>query len=300
MIRVAMLSAWHVHAKGYANEINKMEGCRVSWVWDSDAARGEAWAAELGCEFVPCLDCLLSKKELDAVAVCTETAIHKEVMLKAIAAGKHIFTEKVLAFTTADALEIKKALQKTDIKFCISFPHRTDPRMLYAKKALEEGLFGEVTYARVRNAHDGTSAGWLPDHFYDKGSCGGGAMMDLGAHPMYLLAWLLGKPLSVSSVFTNVYHKPVEDNAVSVIAFENGAIGVSETAFVSSGFPIELEICGTRGSLQAGGPGKGVYRVGKDTEGKWIEVTELPQALPTALAQWVGAIRGGRRNQFRH
>lgn len=64
---------------------------------------------------------------------------------------------------------------------------------LFAKKAIDEGWLGKVTLARVRNAHDGVSSGWLPPHFFDEATCGGGAMMDLGAHPMYLLAWLLGR-----------------------------------------------------------------------------------------------------------
>ena len=118
---------------------------------------------------------------------------------------------------------------------------------------LDSGKLGRVTYARVRNVHNGSSADWLPPHFYDKAQCGGGAMIDLGAHPMYTLYWLLGAPKTITSTFTAVTNRGVEDNAVSVIEFENGAIGVSETGFVSECNPYTLEISGTDGSLMIHG-----------------------------------------------
>ena len=64
---------------------------------------------------------------------------------------------------------------------------------------MESGKLGQITYARVHNYHNGSvapqadgSLGWLPPHFYDEVQTGGGAMMDLGAHPMYTLHWFLG------------------------------------------------------------------------------------------------------------
>ena len=74
-------------------------------------------------------------------------------------------------------------------------------------------------------------------------------MIDLGAHPMYLLCALLGEPKSVQSTFTHVTGKTVEDNAVSILSFDGGAIGVSETGFVSSHYPFTIELGGVDGSL---------------------------------------------------
>ena len=125
---------------------------------------------------------------------------------------------------------------------------------------MESGKLGQITYARVHNYHNGSvapqadgSLGWLPPHFYDEVQTGGGAMMDLGAHPMYTLHWFLGEPKSVVSQFTQVTHRGVEDNAVSVLEFEGGAIGVSETGFVTSGNGYFLELSGTQGSLHVFG-----------------------------------------------
>ena len=293
MIRIAMLSGWHVHAAGYAKQANALPGVEVAAVWDEDAARGKAWAEELKVPFEADLDTVLARKDIDAVIVCAPTDRHREVLVKAARAGKHIFTEKVLATNLADAYAIRDAVEAAGVKFCISFPHRTMSHNLFAKQVLEQGLLGTVSLARVRNAHDGVSGGWLPPHFLDAKTCGGGAMMDLGAHPMYLLAWLLGKPVSIQSLFTQVKaeNPGLEDNAICTIEFENGAVGISETGFVTAHSPYELEIYGTEGSLFVGGP-QGISLYQKGAVNGFVKPDSLPKPLPDAMAQWVGAIRG--------
>ena len=129
-------------------------------------------------------------------------------------------------------------MQTNGVRFCISYPRRTMPQILYAKQAVDDGLLGRVTAVRVRIAHDGAVRDWLPAHFYDPKACGGGAMMDLGAHGMYLCRWLLGPPKRIVSVFNTVTGRAVDDNTVSVIEFENGAIAVNETSFTGFGGPI--------------------------------------------------------------
>jgi 1,5-anhydro-D-fructose reductase (1,5-anhydro-D-mannitol-forming) len=293
MLRIAMLSGWHVHAKGYAKEFNAMENVEIAAVWDEDIKRGEEWAKELQVDFEGDLHALLKRKDIDAVAINTPTNMHKEVIVAAANAGKHIFTEKVMALTVEDCLEIAKAVEQAGVKFCISFPFRCFPQNLFAKKVAEEKLIGEITLLRVRNAHNGSIADWLPKHFYDSVACGGGAMMDLGAHPMYLARWILGKPIQITSMFNNYTDRPVEDNAVCIIEFANKALAITETGFVSTNSPYSLELCGTEGSLFIGGPNNEIKlisdKVNTQIQG-WIKPTQLPEALPNPLVQFVNGI----------
>ena len=107
MIKVAMLSKWHVHAGGYANQLKNSGKVEITCVWDDDTARGEAWAKELGCDFVADLDALLARDDVEAVVCDTPTTAHHDVLIKAAKAGKHIFTEKALCPTVADCLDVK-------------------------------------------------------------------------------------------------------------------------------------------------------------------------------------------------
>ena len=299
MLRVAMLSRWHVHADQYAREIADHEEAAVGAVWDEDAERGAAWAAELGVPFEADLARLLARTDVDAVCVTAPTNRHREVMVAAANAGKHIFTEKVLAATVEDARAIAAAVEASAVCFCISFPRRTMPQLLYAKQAVDTGLLGRPTAVRIRIAHDGAVRDWLPAHFYDPVACGGGAMMDLGAHGMYLCRWLLGKPKRVASAFTTVTGRAVDDNAVAVIEFESGAVAVNETSFVSYGGAFSLEIDGTEGALRMLSPGEGVQVRSKQAGTReWRPAEALPAARPKPIDQWIGGCLRGEPIDF--
>lgn len=301
MLRVAMLSGWHVHAKDYAKQIRELDDTKITAVWDEIPERGKTWAEELGADFEEDLHSLLKREDVDAVIVDTPTSMHPEVMIAAANAGKHIFTEKVMAITVKECQAIADAVEKAGVKFCISFPHRTIPANLFAKKAVEEKWLGDITLLRIRNAHNGAVANWLPAHFYDPAACGGGAMIDLGAHPMYLSRWLLGEPKNISSVFNSYTGKAVEDNAVSVIEFVNKAVAIVETGFVSPNSPFTMELYGTEGSLFIGGPDNTLKISSKkyapDSNG-FVTPADLPDPLPSAMEQWVGAIRNNGKIHF--
>ena len=298
MLKVAMLSGWHVHADGYAKEFSSLPDVALNYMWDEDAARGAEFSKKYGMEFIPSLDELLAKDDVDAVCVNAPTNMHRDVIVKAAKAGKHVFTEKVLAATNKEAGEIKKAVEEAGIKFCISFPHRTSPNNLYAKKIMDKGLLGKVTLLRVRNAHGGMSFGWLPPHFMDPVTCGGGAMMDLGAHPMYLIGWLMGRPVEVSSAFTYVYGKEIDDNAVTLLTYADGAVAVSETGFVSGYSPYSLELYGTEGTVLIGQSGTWVKSsVNKELDG-YVSAEQMPEALPSPIKQFVGGILRGEKIHF--
>lgn len=294
-LRVAVMSKWHPHANGYAKTLASMPDVKITAVWDEDAKRGENWARQLKAPFIADYNEVVNRKDVDGVMITAPSSMHADIMVAAAKAGKHIFTEKVLALTVDDCNRVAEAVKAANVKFCISFPFRTKPAMLYAKKVIDEGLIGQVTFIRVRNAHDGASGKWLPDYFWDEKTCGGGAMMDLGAHPMYLNRWLGGQPKRIVSAFTSVTGHPLEDNAVSVIEFENGCLGVAETGFVSGDSPFSLELSGTEGSLLIGGTDEDSVKITSrklKTQG-WITPDALPEALPPTIPMWVDGILKG-------
>lgn len=286
MRKFAMLGKWHVHAEGYAKELNALPDCRVVKVWDEDERQAQAWAQALGCESAT-VEGILNDPDIEGVVICNATDRHPDLLMRACMSGKAVFTEKVLTLTEKDALEVKEAVEKNGTRFAISFPHMTNPALRFAVETAREGKLGTLNYARVRKAHDGAIGNWLPPHFYDPVACGGGAMVDLGAHPMYVLCALLGMPERVQSAFTHMTGKPVEDNAVCMLTYTNGAIGVAETGFVSFKYPFTVEIGGTKGTLML--HGDKVEYCCEETDNRWKTADELPAAQPSPLAQWAQA-----------
>lgn len=289
MRKYAMLGKWHVHAEQYANEINALEGCQIAKVWDPCAETAKAWAEKLGGGCVAAsVEDILNDPEIEGVVISTATNEHPEIIIKACDAGKAVFTEKVLALKNEDAEAMKAAVKRNNTRFGISFPHLSESPVLYALDAARSGKLGKLNYVRFRKAHNGSTADWLPPHFYDPIACGGGAMIDLGAHPMYMCCEVMGQePVKVQSAFTEMTGRGVEDNAVSVLTFADGSIGVSETSFVSTGYPLTLEIGGTEGTLMF--HNGEVHISCAETDRKWTKVEKLPERLPSPLEQWAVA-----------
>lgn len=293
MLHVAMLSKWHVHAEGYANMLKNTGKVQITAVWDDDVNRGSEWAARLGADFEPDLDALLARTDVDAVVCDAPTTAHHDILLKAARAKKHIFTEKALAPTLAECEELKAAIEEAGVTFVISYPQRGRSCVQFAKKMIEEGAFGKITLIRSRDAHTGVSGGWLPDYWFEEKDAGGGAMMDLGCHPMYLLAYFLGKPRRITGMFTAPFGKKVDENAVAIAEFDGGALGVAETGFDSFNSPQTIEIYGTEGSMIAHGEDVQFSSAKfSDIHSGFFKPT-LPPAKPAPLLQFVDACLAG-------
>ena len=289
MLNAAMLSKWHVHAPGYANMLKSSGKVDIKAVWDDDTARGSAWAKELGAEFEPDLAKLLARDDIEAVFCDAPTTAHKDIIIAAAKAGKHIFTEKALCPTVADCLEVKKAVEDAGVIFTISFPERFIPIFKLAKSLVDIGAFGQISTIRRRNAHSGVSGHWLPEYWFEEKDAAGGAMMDLGCHPMYDLAYFGGKVKRITALFNSPLGSKVDENAVSIMEFENGIIGISETGFMSSDSPEIFEIYGTEGTLIRHGDDVRVKsRKLSPFTNDWIRPT-MPAGDPAPIMQFVDA-----------
>jgi predicted dehydrogenase len=297
MVNVLMLSKWHVHADGYAQYVKSQPDAKITCVWDEDPSRGAAWAGDLAVDFEPDLAKALARSDVDAVVVDTPTSDHCKVMVAAAKAKKHIFTEKALAPTVKECKIIAEAIAQNGVKFCISHPHLITSFAQYCKQAVTGGILGRIHYMRMRTAHNGSLAGWLPSYWYDVEKAGGGAMMDLGCHPMYTAAYLLGKPKRIASIFnTTCCPPPADDNAVSVVEFENNAIAVLETGFVSPYSANCFELLGTEGAVvQVGDQIK--VRSNRFKDG-WFIPDTLPSPLPMAMRMWLDGIIDGKPIPF--
>lgn len=289
MIRIGKISYWHVHAEEYTQQALANPGCELAAIWDEDSDRGERMASKYGVPYIKGLDELLQREDIDAVIVDAPTTMHREVMVKAARAGKHIFTEKVVAPTVQEVEEIMSEVRKAGIRMAVSLPRLYEAYTMAIQEQLERGILGRLTQARVRLSHNGATAGWLPEHFYSMEECGGGALIDLGCHPMYLVRLFLGMPDQVSAQFGYVTGKEVEDNAVALLGYDNGAIGIVEAGFVNARSPFSIEIHGTEGSLLYGLPEE---KLVISTSSGWEEIT-LPGRLPYAFDQWIDHISSG-------
>ena len=289
-MKIAIFGVWHVHAADYTK--TAMELGEVVGFYEKNDALAEKFASKFNSPRFSTPGELL-KSDAEGVIVCSASSEHADDIIKIAKAGKHIFTEKVLALTDADCDRIETAVNESGVTFVISLFQKYLGSRMAVKEVASSGELGKLNYMRFRNCHSGSTKDWLPKHFYNEKECGGGAMIDLGAHGMYLTEWILGMPVKASSEFTvsceieSVKEKNsdrVEDNAVTVMSFENGAIAVNETGFVSNYSPVTLEVFGEDGYVRM--VGKRVVKCTKATDGVEVELA-VEADRPSPLVQFL-------------
>jgi predicted dehydrogenase len=289
-MKVAIFGVWHVHAPDYTKIA--MELGEVVGFYEGNDVLAENFASKFNVFRFSTPDELLSS-DAEGVIVCSASSEHAEDIIKIAKSGKHIFTEKVLALTDADCDRIETAVNESGVTFVISLFQKYLGSCIAAKKVAASGELGKLNYMRFRNCHSGSTRDWLPKHFYNEKECGGGAMIDLGAHGMYLIEWILGMPVKASSEFTiscdmeSIKEKNldgVEDNAVTVMSFKDGAIAVNETGFVSNYSPVTLEVFGEDGYVRM--VGRRVVKCTKATNGAEVEVA-VEANKPAPIVQFL-------------
>jgi 1,5-anhydro-D-fructose reductase (1,5-anhydro-D-mannitol-forming) len=316
MIRVAMLSFWHVHGQDYAREAEEHPDTQIVAVWDEVPERGRAEAEKRSVPFYENLHELLAQPDIDGVIVDAPTNMHHDVLVAAARAGKHIFTEKVIAATLREAEAVINEVERAGVKFVVAMRRLPHASTLAVKAIIDEGLIGDVTLVSVRDSHSGVlpsperPRGFLSDSFLDPELAQGGALIDL-CHPVYLTRYFLGRPESMSAMFGYFTERAVEDNAVLTMRMANGAIGIAHTGYVTRIAPFSIEVHGTEGTVlysetgigerieqrRTGGQadngpdGKLRLRSAKLDHSDWLVQDVTVEAAPKPFDQWVAHIQ---------
>jgi predicted dehydrogenase len=289
-IKVAVLGFWHVHARDYAGRAVDHPRTELVAVWDDDQERGRAGADQFGVPYTADFEVLLGS-DIDAVIVTTATSAHEQVLVAAAEAGKHIFTEKVLAPTVDAATAVIAAADASGVKLTVSLPRLYHGYTQTIREVLRAGALGEVSYGRVRLSHDGAvsrngAPAWLPQRFFEPGEAIGGAFTDLGCHPAYLTQLFLGMtPETVSATYRSFTHRRLEDHAVVTLGYGDQRIGVAEAGFVSRS-PFVVDLMGTEGWLSYRAPDD-VVRVGGPGSADTVRTITVDPDEPDAFSQWV-------------
>ena len=292
-LRLAQLGTWHLHAAHHVEAARANPQTDVVVVWDSRPGAAEEFGAAHELPFETDLATVLGRDDIDGVIVDTATTAHLDVITAALEAGKHVFSEKVLATSSDDAAALIALAAEWNLVLDVSFPMLASAPAQTIRRLIDDGAVGQVTGSRIRWAHHGAvGTPWIPKHFFSLADTGGGALIDLGAHPIYLSGLIHGSaPTSVVATTSYVTDREVEDNAVAVLSYASGAFSVAEMSMVSNFFGFSIEVTGTVGSIAVGPTDTRVLlRTGQ--AGEWIE-QPLDAALADPFDQWVDAVVAG-------
>ncbi len=235
------------HVLGY-----QAAGAEVVALCDSNpttlASRQSEWGVSTG--YTDYLE-LLADPAVEAVSVCTPNSSHHPITLAAAKAGKHVLCEKPVSMDLAQAEEMIDACRQAGVIFQVGHHMRSWGAATKAKQLIEHGDIGEVTYVRLRQAHDWGGASEVRGAFASLALSGGGTLLDNGCHLFDLARHLAGDVADVySRIATRKFDVEVEDTAVSSLGFVSGAIGQVEVAWTGTGWQEAFWVFGTEGSLE--------------------------------------------------
>ncbi|MCC6197935.1 MAG: Gfo/Idh/MocA family oxidoreductase [Burkholderiales bacterium] len=249
--RVGVLSFAHYHAN-FWSEVFAARGV-LAGVWDDDGSRGAEAAARFGAPFEPSLDALLAR--CNAVAICSETVRHAELVDAAARRGCAILCEKPLGTDLADVERIARTVAAHGAWFMQSFPKRFDPVTERLREAVAGAELGRITLARIRHGHFyGLTPDFAERWYVRRALAGGGALLDEGVHAADLLGMLFGPPVSVIAQTSNAaLDLEVEDLGVATFRWADGMLGEVVASFTFAAADASIELYGTRGTMLVAG-----------------------------------------------
>lgn len=252
-VRIGMISFAHEgHAASYAASLRQTPSVEIVAVADDNEARGRSYAERLGASFHADYHALLADTTIDAVVVCSENARHREMVVAAAEAGKHILCEKPLATTRADGLAMIEACRRHGVKLQVAFPMRFSPPAIALREAVRAGTIGTPLMVMATNPGR-MPPGW----FSDPQLAGGGAAMDHTVHVADLLRWIFER--EITSVYAEIDTRihpdvQVDDVALLLLGLDGGISASLDASWArAKTWPIwgglTLEVIGDTGVL---------------------------------------------------
>ena len=241
------IGPWHAEAVSLAR------GAELVAICDVVPERARALAAQWGVKDVyTSLDAMLKQSSVQAVSICTPSGMHAEHGITAALAGKHVLCEKPMDIELAKIDALIAAAAENNVKLAGIFQRRTYEASQQVREAVQTGKLGKLVlgdcYQKYFRSHEYYASGaWRATWELD----GGGALMNQGVHGIDLLLYIMGNVKRLSAYARRLVRNiAVEDTAVAILEFVNGACGVIEgTTSVTPGYGCKIEVSGDDGTI---------------------------------------------------
>ncbi|NKC16640.1 MAG: gfo/Idh/MocA family oxidoreductase [Gammaproteobacteria bacterium] len=204
---------------------------------------------------------MLDDPAVGVIDITAPNALHKEMALAAIAAGKHVYCEKPLAPRATDAAQMARAAATAGVRTQVGFNYLCNPMVKLARAMIEAGELGNIRSYRGVHAEDYMAHARTPFTFRHDPS-GGGALADVGSHALASAEFLLGPIDSLlGDCVTVIGERPdgrggrrrveVDDIGRALLRFESGASGSVEANWLATGRKMQhdFEVYGDQGAL---------------------------------------------------
>jgi myo-inositol 2-dehydrogenase/D-chiro-inositol 1-dehydrogenase len=252
IIQVGVIGAGRIGKIHAENLTTRVPGVKVVAIADPiiEAARETAERLHIPTALAD-YHAILNDPSIDAVAICSSTNTHAQIIIEAAQAGKHIFCEKPISHDLAKIDQALAAVEKAGVKLQIGFNRRFDPNFRKVRQMVAEGKIGEPHILRITSRDPAP-----PPIEYVKVS--GGMFFDMTIHDFDMARYLMGSEVEEIFVAGGVRVDPKIgeagdlDTAVITLRFKNGAIGtIDNSRRAVYGYDQRVEVFGSGGMVTA-------------------------------------------------
>ncbi len=257
-VRIGLIGAGGIAGAHVAGILRNPEKAVLAAVADPVTEAAEKRAGDTGAAIYPDNRQMLAEADIDAVDICLPHHLHRDAVVAAAEAGKHVLCEKPLCLSPDEAASIAEAVEKSGITVMCAHNQLFLPAVARAKELLETGVLGKVYEVRTTDSffNDFTpeNMGWRAS----AKTSGGGELIDTGYHPTYLMLHLAGGvPVEATAMLSRhrLEFMEGEDSAQVLVRFDNGVVGslVTSWAYQPSANTERFSAVGELGSLFSDG-----------------------------------------------
>ena len=196
----------------------------------------QAFAAKYGCRAAPSYDAILEDRAIEAIINTTPNNVHAETTRAAAAARKHVFLDKPIANTVADARALTRACREAGVVLALGYQRRKESHFRWVRRQIDEGAFGRIVNAEANISRDRLGQFDLNSWRYTAAGMPGGVMLQIGIHYTDVLEYLVGPVKAVRGALAQlVLPGDNPDVASLVLEHENGALSTLNASYASAG-----------------------------------------------------------------
>lgn len=239
----------------HVNALHLIPGVTLRALVDTDSVKGLKLAKDYQCRFYQDYREMLLDEHIDVVHICTPHFEHKEMILAALAAGKHVFCEKPVAMNSSEIREITQAADHALGLLGVCYQNRLNPTSQSIMSTLAEGSLGRILSIKAvltwsRSGRYYTESPWRGRLATE----GGSLLINQAIHTLDLMQWFGGGVTRLKGVIDRSELADVtegEDSAMATLHFANGARGLFYASNChTTDSPLLLEIHCEHGTLQ--------------------------------------------------
>ncbi len=279
-----------------ADAVQKTDALEIVSCFTRNSEKRSEFAKKYGCREAESYEAVLSDSEVEAVLLTTPHSAHRQQVEAAAQAGKHVFVEKPLAHTVAEAKAAAAACEKAGVTLSVGHSRRHHSAARKIKSLIDDGTMGTVITAEA-NLSYGMAFG-LDDTKWrsNRTESPGGPLTSLGIHHLDTLASLLG-PIQRISAFSRRLISPVDidDTVTAILEFESGALGYVGSNFATPRL-FYLNVYATEANAFCDNEGARLFLQKKGTEEREpVELGEIVDILLEEMDEFGRCVQTGSR-----